>query len=40
MMPVDDWAKQTFGGCNLGDKRRTDQLVKVAGGWPDVSGNR
>ncbi len=32
MMPVDDWAKQTFGGCNLGDKRRTDRLVKVAGG--------
>ena len=29
---VDDWAAQTFGESNLGDKRRTERLIKVAGG--------
>lgn len=32
MMPVDDWARQILGGSDLGDKRRTERLVKVASG--------
>ncbi len=31
-MPVEEWSRQTFGGCKLGDKRRTERLVKVARG--------
>lgn len=27
---VSQWAQENFGQCNLGDKRRTDRLVKVA----------
>ena len=32
MMPAGQWARQTFGGSELGDKRRTERLVKVASG--------
>ena len=32
MMPVEQWARQTFGGSDLGDKRRTERLVTVASG--------
>ena len=30
MQSVSEWAQSNFGGCELGDKRRTGRLVKVA----------
>ena len=33
-MPVEEWSRQTFGGCKLGDKRRTERLAEP------VNGNR
>jgi hypothetical protein len=30
MQSVNEWAQLNFGGCELGDKRRTDRLVQVA----------
>lgn len=36
MQSVSQWAQQNFGQCNLGDKRRTDRLVKVA---EDIGNN-
>ena len=28
----EEWSKQTFEQCELGDKRRTSGLIKIAGG--------
>ncbi len=33
-----DWARQTFRGCDLGDKRRTNRLCQVASGLADHIG--
>ena len=30
MQSVTEWAQENFGGCDLGDKRRTRRLVQVA----------
>lgn len=30
MQPVNEWAQVNFGACDLGDKRRTNRLMKVA----------
>lgn len=36
MQSTTQWAQQNFGSCKLGDKRRTDRLIQVAG---QVAGN-
>jgi hypothetical protein len=33
---IQQWAEFTFHGCNLGDKRDTDQLIKMVCGLAKI----
>ena len=40
LLETKEWARVTFGECELGDQRRTKRLVKLAeqtAAWPDGS---